>query len=59
MRPIQMVDTKNQYHKIKPEVDKAVIDVMESTAFINGRIVSDFSSNLANSHDGPGIGAGG
>ena len=47
MRPIQMVDTKNQYHKIKPEVDKAVIDVMESTAFINGRIVSDFSSNLA------------
>src|SRR5678815_1772239 len=47
MRPIQMVDTKNQYHKIKPEVDKAVIDVMESTAFINGKAVVDFSSNLA------------
>ena len=47
MRPIQMVDTKTQYHKIKPEVDKAVIDVMESTAFINGKIVQDFSANLS------------
>ena len=47
MRPIQMVDTKTQYHKIKTEVDKAVIDVMESTAFINGKIVQDFSTNLS------------
>ena len=47
MRPIQMVDTKTQYHKIKPEVDKAVIDVMESTAFINGKAVQDFSAHLS------------
>ncbi|MDZ4810608.1 MAG: DegT/DnrJ/EryC1/StrS family aminotransferase [Bacteroidota bacterium] len=47
MRPIQMVDTKTQYHKIKAEVDKAVIEVMESTAFINGKIVQDFSANLS------------
>ena len=47
MRLIQMVDTKTQYHKIKAEVDKAVIDVMESTAFINGKIVQDFSANLS------------
>ncbi len=47
MRPIQMVDTKTQYHKIKSEVDKAVIDVMESSAFINGKIVQDFSANLS------------
>lgn len=47
MRPIQMVDTKTQYLKIKPEVDKAVIDVMESTAFINGRAVQDFSAHLS------------
>ena len=47
MRPIQMVDTKTQYHKIKNEVDKAVIDVMESSAFINGKIVQDFSANLS------------
>ena len=47
MRPIQMVDTKNQYLKIKPEVDQAVIEVMESTAFINGKPVQEFSSALS------------
>ncbi|MEQ1678866.1 MAG: DegT/DnrJ/EryC1/StrS family aminotransferase, partial [Chitinophagaceae bacterium] len=47
MRPIQMVDTKTQYHKIKPEVDKAVIEVIESTAFINGKPVHDFAANLS------------
>src|ERR1700675_2249702 len=47
MRPIQMVDTRTQYHKIKPEVDKAVIDVMESTAFINGKPVQKFATNLS------------
>jgi dTDP-4-amino-4,6-dideoxygalactose transaminase len=47
MRPIQMVDTKTQYHKIKPEVDKAVIDVMESTAFINGKPVQEFATDLS------------
>ena len=47
MRSIQMVDTKTQYQKIKLEVDKAVIDVMENTAFINGRPVTDFSANLS------------
>lgn len=48
MRPIQMVDLKSQYHTIKNEVDKAVIDVLESSAFINGKPVKDFSQNLAN-----------
>lgn len=47
MRPIQMVDTKTQYHKIKTEVDKAVVDVMESSAFINGKPVQDFANNLS------------
>ena len=47
MRPIQMVDTKTQYHKIKSEVDKAVIDVMESSAFINGNPVKNFCTNLS------------
>ena len=28
MRPIQMVDLKTQYQKLKPEIDKAVIDVL-------------------------------
>ena len=47
MDAIQMVDLKKQYQKIKPEVDKAVLDVIESTAFINGKPVQDFSQNLA------------
>jgi len=47
MRPIQMVDTKTQYQKIKTEIDKAVIDVMESTAFINGKAVHEFTSGLS------------
>jgi len=47
MRPIQMVDTKSQYHKIKSEVDKVVLDVIESSAFINGPSVKKFASNLS------------
>lgn len=47
MRPVQMVDTKTQYQKIKTEVDDAVVQVMESTAFINGKPVQDFATNLS------------
>lgn len=47
MRPIQMVDTKTQYHKIKSQIDSAVTDVMESTAFINGKAVGEFAANLS------------
>jgi UDP-2-acetamido-2-deoxy-ribo-hexuluronate aminotransferase len=47
MRPLQMVDTKTQYHKIKAEVDAAVIAVMESSMFIGGKVVTDFADNLA------------
>lgn len=47
MRPLQMVDTKTQYHKIKAEVDAAVIGVLESSAFIGGKVVNDFADNLA------------
>jgi UDP-2-acetamido-2-deoxy-ribo-hexuluronate aminotransferase len=47
MRPIQMVDTKTQYQKIKAEIDNAVLQVMESSAFINGKAVYDFAANLS------------
>lgn len=50
MRPLQMVDTKTQYHKIKAEVDAAVIAVMESSQFIGGKPVNDFAENLARYH---------
>ncbi|MFI5134142.1 MAG: DegT/DnrJ/EryC1/StrS family aminotransferase [Chitinophagales bacterium] len=48
MRPIQMVDTKTQYLKIKPEIDDAVTQVMESSAFINGKAVQEFAIDLSN-----------
>ncbi|MFL5740568.1 MAG: DegT/DnrJ/EryC1/StrS family aminotransferase [Flavisolibacter sp.] len=47
MRPIQMVDLKQQYQKIKKEVDEAVLKVIDSAAFINGPQVQSFSSALA------------
>lgn len=50
MRPLQMVDTKTQYQKIKAEVDAAVITVMESSQFIGGKVVNDFAANLATYH---------
>jgi len=47
MRPIQMVDTRTQYQKIKNEVDQAVLQVMDSSAFINGKPVHDFAAELS------------
>jgi len=47
MTPIQMVDLRKQYLHIKPQVDKAVIDVLESTAFINGKPVQEFAGALS------------
>jgi UDP-2-acetamido-2-deoxy-ribo-hexuluronate aminotransferase len=46
MRKIQMVDLKGQYEHIKTQVDKSVIDVIESTAFINGPEVHQFQKEL-------------
>jgi UDP-2-acetamido-2-deoxy-ribo-hexuluronate aminotransferase len=51
MNQIQMVDTKTQYHKIKAEVDAAVIAVMESSRFIGGAVVTEFATNLAKYHN--------
>lgn len=47
MQGIQMVDLKRQYQNIKAEVDAAVIQVMESAAFINGPDVRHFATELA------------
>lgn len=46
MRPIQMVDTKTQYLKIKDEVDAGIKSVLETAAYINGKPVQDFGNNL-------------
>jgi len=46
MKKIQMVDLQSQYQKIQPEIDKAVLDVMSSAAFINGPEVKNFQTDL-------------
>ncbi len=43
---IQMVDLKNQYLKLKPEIDAAVIETLESTAYINGPKVKAFQAAM-------------
>ncbi|SFV33459.1 DegT/DnrJ/EryC1/StrS family aminotransferase [Thermoflavifilum thermophilum] len=44
--PIQMVDLKRQYQKIKSEIDKAISEVLESCAFIQGPQVHAFAAHL-------------
>lgn len=46
MKRIAMVDLKSQYEKIKPEIDQAIQEVIESTAFINGPAVKNFQKDL-------------
>lgn len=42
-----MVDLKQQYTKIKSEVDSAIHEVIDNTAFINGKAVTDFTAGLS------------
>lgn len=53
MRPIQMVDLKQQYAHIKPDVDKAIQEVIDTTSFINGKAVQDFAGRLSKYLDVP------
>ena len=46
MKKIQMVDLKSQYEKIKGEIDTAIHEVIDSTAFINGPAVQQFQKDL-------------
>jgi UDP-2-acetamido-2-deoxy-ribo-hexuluronate aminotransferase len=46
MNPIQMVDLKSQYMRMKDEVDAAIHEVIDSTAFINGPAVQFFQKEL-------------
>ncbi len=48
MNPIQMVDLKSQYQKIKNEINAGIAEVVESSAFINGPAVHGFQSALEN-----------
>lgn len=41
-----MVDLAGQYQKIKPEVDRAIAEILTNTSFINGPAVKQFQQNL-------------
>ena len=44
---IPFVDLKAQYHSIKNEIDSALFDILENTAFIKGKAVTDFEQAFA------------
>src|SRR5690554_3502912 len=48
MRKIQMVDLKGQYKNIKERVDSSIMNVIETTNFVNGPEVHQFQKELEN-----------
>ncbi len=46
MKPIEMVDLKSQYRKIKGEIDVSIQKVIDNTSFINGPEVKQFQKEL-------------
>jgi UDP-2-acetamido-2-deoxy-ribo-hexuluronate aminotransferase len=46
MDKIHLVDLKSQYLRIKTEIDQAIQDVLDSTAFIQGPQVQQFAKSL-------------
>lgn len=46
MKKIQLVDLFSQYDKIKQEIDTAILEVVRSTAFINGPDVAAFQKDM-------------
>ena len=42
-----MVDLSSQYEKIKPSIDKAILEVIGNAHFINGPEVTSFQKDLA------------
>lgn len=45
---VPFVDLKKQYLNIKPEIDAAINDVIENTAFIGGKALDNFCDNFSN-----------
>lgn len=40
-------DLKKQYQVLKPEMDRAICEVLTNTAFIGGKAVADLETELA------------
>jgi dTDP-4-amino-4,6-dideoxygalactose transaminase len=46
MKKIQMVDLQSQYQQIKETVDKSIQEVLNSSTYINGPLVTEFQKDL-------------
>ncbi|WP_117883854.1 DegT/DnrJ/EryC1/StrS family aminotransferase [Aureibaculum luteum] len=46
MKPIEMVDLKSQYKRIKGQIDTSIQKVIDNTSFINGPEVKQFQQEL-------------
>jgi len=46
-RPIKMVDLYSQYLQIKPRIDAAIQNIIENSAFVKGKVVTEFEIQLA------------
>lgn len=46
MKTIQMVDLKTQYEHIQPDIDRAIQEVIDSTAFVKGPQVKRFQEHM-------------
>ena len=44
---IKFLDLKKQYLQIKDEIDKAILEVIEDTAFVGGKFLKTFENNFA------------
>jgi dTDP-4-amino-4,6-dideoxygalactose transaminase len=44
---IPQIDLKAQYRTIKPEIDRAIAEILENTSFIGGPPVADFEKEFA------------
>ena len=44
---VPFLDLKAQYQSIKPEMDEAIKNIIDNTAFIGGQALNDFNSNFA------------
>ena len=44
---IEMVDLFSQYQKIKPQINNAIQEILDSTAFIKGKAVPEFENKLS------------
>lgn len=45
---VKLLDLKKQYESIKAEIDKAIADVINNCAFIQGKFVEEFEENFKN-----------